>query len=164
MKVGLSGARLRLRRRFLRVTIILTGIVGLLAIYPLTGCASLGGDSDTRTTLAVTPIATATATGIAMATAKGQASPWKLVWSDEFNGPRGALPDPNKWSPQTGGGGWTQPPILDYDTENRNVYKDGQGHLVLEARKGDGVNYQCWHGLCQYSSARITTHTHFMST
>src|SRR5260370_38846054 len=59
-------------------TIILTGIVGLLAIYPLTGCASLGGAPDTRTTLAVTPIATATATGIAMATAKGQASPWKL--------------------------------------------------------------------------------------
>src|SRR5258708_28719659 len=126
-------------------TIILTGIVGLLAIYPLTGCASLGGAPDTRTTLAVTPIATATATGIAMATAKGQASPWKLVWSDEFNGPRVALPDPNKWSPQTGGGGWTQPPILDYDTENRNVYQDGQGHLVLEARKGDGGSYQCWY-------------------
>src|SRR5258708_1195943 len=125
MKVGLSGARLRLRRRFLRVTIILTGIVGLLAIYPLTGCASLGGAPDTRATLAVTPIATATATGIAMATAKGQASPWKLVWSDEFNGPRGPLPDPNTWSPQIGGGGWPRPPTLPYHTQNPNAYPDG---------------------------------------
>src|SRR5258707_4299567 len=124
MKVGLPGAQLRLPRRVLRVTIILTGIVGLLAIYPLTGCGSLGGAPGTRTTLAVTM--TPTATGIATATAKGQTSPWKLVWSDEFNGPKGAPPDPSKWSPQTGGGGWTQPPILDYDTDNRNGYHDGQ--------------------------------------
>ena len=162
MKVRLPGAQLRLRRRLLRVTIILTGIVGLLAIYPLTGCASLGGAPGTRTTLAVTM--TPTATGIATATARGQASPWKLVWSNEFNGPQGAPPDPNKWTPQIGGGGWTQPPELDYDTENRNVYQDGQGHLVLEARKGDGGSYQCWYGPCQYTSARITTGGHFSFT
>lgn len=153
MKAGLSSAQLRLRRRFLRVTIILTGIVGLLAIYPLTGCGSLGGVPDTRTTLAValtpTPIPTATPTG--------QASPWKLVWSDEFHGPKGAPPDPKKWTPQTGGGGWTQPRNLEYDTDNQNAYQDGQGNLVLEARKGDGVRYQCWYGPCRYTSARITT-------
>src|SRR6266480_2633038 len=104
MKVGRPGAQLRLRRRFLRTTVILTGIVGLLAIYPLTGCASLGGTPGTRTTQAVTM--TPIATGITTATTKGQVSPWKLVWSDEFNGPRGAPPDPNKWTPQIGGGGW----------------------------------------------------------
>src|SRR5436305_1248062 len=152
MKVGQPGAQLRLRRRFLRVTIILTGIVGLLAIYPLTACSSLGGTPDARTTLAVTM--TPAATGMATATATGQASPWKLVWSDEFNGPRGAPPDPNKWTHEIGGGGWTQPPILNYNTENRNVYQDGQGNLVLEDRKGDGGSYQCWYGPCQYTSAR----------
>src|SRR5205085_6754926 len=110
------------------------------------------------TTLAVTMTARATAT------AKGQASPWKLVWSDEFNGPQAAPPDPNKWSPQTGGGGWTQPPELDYDTNNRNVYQDGQGNLVLEARKGDGASYPCWYGPCQYTSARINTSGHFSFT
>lgn len=162
MKVRLPGAQLHLRRRVLRVTIILTGIVGLLAIYPLTGCGSLGGTPGARTTLAVTM--TPAATEIATATARGQASPWKLVWSDEFNGPRGAPPNPTKWTPEIGGGGWTQPPILNYDTYNRNVYQDGQGHLVLEARKGDGGSYSCWYGPCQYTSARINTIGHFSFT
>src|SRR5690242_15790958 len=119
MKVGQRGTSLCMRRGVLRVTV---SFVGLLAIYPLTACASLGGAPDSRTTLAatITPIATE----IATAAPKGQASPWKLVWSDEFDGPRGAPPDPDKWSPQIGGGGWTQPPNLEYDTENRNAYQD----------------------------------------
>src|ERR1035438_8088399 len=31
---------------------------------------------------------------------------WKLVWSDEFNGPNGSAVDSNKWVTETGGGGW----------------------------------------------------------
>ena len=109
-----------------------------------------------RTTLAMS-IATVTATS------KGQTSPWKLVWSDEFNGPQGAPPDPNKWTPEIGGGGWGSRQ-LDYDTNNRNVYLDGQGDLVLEARKDNPGGYQCWYGRCQYTSARITTGGHFSFT
>lgn len=29
-----------------------------------------------------------------------------LVWSDEFDGPAGQLPDASKWGHDTGGGGW----------------------------------------------------------
>ena len=33
-----------------------------------------------------------------------QNSGWKLVWSDEFNGPAGAAPDSSKWKFQAGAG------------------------------------------------------------
>ena len=35
-------------------------------------------------------------TAFLVASASGQTN-WKLVWSDEFNGPQGAAPDPTKW-------------------------------------------------------------------
>ena len=31
---------------------------------------------------------------------------WTLVWSDEFDGPKGAFPDPATWAYDVGGGGW----------------------------------------------------------
>jgi beta-glucanase (GH16 family) len=161
LKVELPGAQSRLRRRVLKITIILTGIVGLVGIYPLTGCASLGGAPGSRTTLAI--IMTPIAKRIVAAKVGGQASPWKLVWSDEFNGPPGAPPDPNKWTPETGGEGWGTKQ-LDYDTNNRNAYQDGQGNLILEARKDNAARYQCWYGPCLYTSARITTSGHFSFT
>jgi len=33
-------------------------------------------------------------------------SVWKLVWSDEFDGPSGSAVDPSKWSFDIGGNGW----------------------------------------------------------
>ena len=36
----------------------------------------------------------------------GQTCGWQLVWSDEFNGTAGTLPDPSKWNFDLGGGGW----------------------------------------------------------
>jgi beta-glucanase (GH16 family) len=159
MKVVPSGAQLRqqMRRRLLKVTAILAGIVGLIAFYPLTGCASLGG----------VPTATATvmpsATIMPTAMPKHQDSTWKLVWSDEFNGPGGAPPDPSKWTPETGGEGWGSKQ-LDYDTNNQNAYQDGQGNLVLEARKGNPAGSKCWYGPCQYTSAHISTSGHFSFT
>jgi beta-glucanase (GH16 family) len=75
-------------------------------------------------------------------------SPWKLVWSDEFNGTRGAAPDAANWTFQTGPGakfgndeaevycayGSKEPPCK----ENQpNAYLDGNGHLILVAVKTD---------------------------
>jgi beta-glucanase (GH16 family) len=97
------------------------------------------------------------------ATPKNQASPWKLVWNDEFSGPAGAPPDPSKWTPDIGGNGWANTQ-LEYDTDNLNAYQDGQGNLVLEARKVKSEGLQCWYGPCQYTSARINTHNHFSFT
>ena len=173
MKIGPSGTQLLLRRRLLRDTTLLIGILGLIAFYPLTGCASLGSAPGTRTTPPITSETTArpgttatpgiTATPGTTATHKRQASSWKLVWSDEFNGPQGAPPDPNKWTPDIGGGGWGNQQ-LDYDTDNQNAYQDGQGNLVLVARKDDTARYQCWYGPCRYTSAQITTSGHFSFT
>src|SRR5258708_39380181 len=88
MNAGLSGAQLRHRKRLARVITILAGIVTLIAFFPITGCASLENAPGARTT----------------ATPKNQASPWKLVWDDEFNGPAGARPDQRK----RGAGVWCQ--------------------------------------------------------
>ncbi|MGA7156716.1 MAG: family 16 glycosylhydrolase [Acidobacteriaceae bacterium] len=73
-------------------------------------------------------------------------SPWKLAWSDEFNGQRGAPPNPAAWTFETGPGasfgnqeaefycadGSSQPPC---NPNAPNAYLDGNGHLVLVAVK-----------------------------
>ena len=53
---------------------------------------------------------------------------------------------------------------MQYNTDNQNVYQDGQGNLVLEARKSNPEGLQCWYGPCDYTSARITTSGHFSFT
>lgn len=70
---------------------------------------------------------------------------WKLVWSDNFNGPAGAPPDPANWKFQAGPGryvggneeaevycsyGSTVPPCR---RNAPNAYLDGHGHLVIVA-------------------------------
>jgi beta-glucanase (GH16 family) len=73
-------------------------------------------------------------------------SPWKLVWSDEFNGQRGDSPNPANWTFETGPGakfgndeaevycayGSKESPC----NENvPNAYLDGKGHLFVVAVK-----------------------------
>jgi hypothetical protein len=38
----------------------------------------------------------------------------RLVWSEEFGGPTGAVPDPQTWTPELGAGGWAA--IRAYDS------------------------------------------------
>jgi beta-glucanase (GH16 family) len=139
----------QVRRRLNGLFVLL---VGLIAFNPLVACNSF-----------VNVPASALKTEGATATPQPQASTRKLVWSDEFDGARGAPPDPSKWSPRIGGGGWGNKQ-LDYDTDNQNVYQDGQGNLVIEARKGSVQGAQCWYGPCQYTSAQISTSGHFSFT
>ena len=149
MKVKPSGFQFPqpMRRGFLILTVILVGLLGLIAIYPLTKHAQFGS------------IPELTASGLT----KHQNHAWKLVWSDEFDGPRGSLPDSSKWSPVTGGEGWGSKE-LEYNTNNQNAYLDGQGNLVLEARNGNPMGYMCWYGSCQYTSAQLSTRGHFSFT
>ena len=57
------------------------------------------------------------------------------VFEDEFNGPRGAAPDPSKWTYDLGR--WTDNNELETYTNSRaNSYLDGQGHLVIKALRG----------------------------
>jgi beta-glucanase (GH16 family) len=78
-------------------------------------------------------------------------SPWKLTWSDEFNGPAGAI-DGSKWGFDVGTGtnGWGNNELEYYTNRTSNVVLDGNGALQIIARKeafmGSG-----------YTSGRITT-------
>ncbi len=69
---------------------------------------------------------------------------WSLVWSDEFDGAAGALPDSAKWTYDAGGDGWGNAELETYcapgssapcDYAAPNAYQDGRGHLVISARK-----------------------------
>jgi beta-glucanase (GH16 family) len=87
------------------------------------------------------------------------------VWGDEFDGAAEQLPDPSKWTYDTGSHdevgnqGWGNREVETYcspsgvnppacDPRRPNAFLDGNGHLVLRAeRKADGT----------WTSARLTT-------
>lgn len=103
------------------------------------------------------------ATPTATPTATPSGSNGTLVWSDEFNSSAGATPDASKWTPDMGGSG-NGNSELEYYTNNNNAQMDGNGNLVIEARKENPANYQCWYGSCAYTSGRITTQNKFSFT
>jgi beta-glucanase (GH16 family) len=78
--------------------------------------------------------------------------PWTLAWSDDFDGPAGAAPDPAKWAFDTGGGGWGNQELETYTDTRDNSYLDGKGNLVIEVRQPAPG---------QYTSARLKTEGKF---
>lgn len=80
------------------------------------------------------------------------ATDWKLVWSDEFDGPAKTLPDATKWAYDLGGGGWGNQELEIYTKRPENVSQDGEGHLIIRAVKT---------GTAHYTSARIKTQGKF---
>ncbi|MGW0289861.1 family 16 glycosylhydrolase [Streptomyces tuirus] len=80
-----------------------------------------------------------------------------LTWSDEFNGAAGSAPDPGKWTVETGGSGNGNNELQYYTNSRDNVAHDGNGNLVITARKNTDSGLQCWYGTCQYTSARLNT-------
>jgi beta-glucanase (GH16 family) len=96
---------------------------------------------------------------------------WKPVWSDEFNGPAGAAPDPTNWKFEAGpgryvGGNQEAETYCAYRSDNApcqqgspNAYLDGKGHLLIRAIKTDqmlaipGKNFSS----PVYTSARINS-------
>ena len=84
---------------------------------------------------------------------------WKLVWSDECNGPDGSPPDLAKWTFATGGGGWGNKELESYTSRLENAEQRG-GNLVITARKEDYVGLD---GIERpYTSARLTTKGQFV--
>lgn len=76
------------------------------------------------------------------------ADPWRLVWSDEFEGT--GLPDASRWSWDVGGGGWGNSEQEFYtDKRVENARQEG-GNLVIEARR------EPW-DTRSYTSARLVT-------
>ncbi len=75
-----------------------------------------------------------------------KAQSYKLIWSDEFNGPN---IDPSVWTHETGGNGWGNGEWEYYTDRSVNSYIDN-GVLVIKAIK---ENY----GNMNYTSARLIT-------
>ncbi len=69
---------------------------------------------------------------------------------DDFTGPAGSAPDPDLWVIDVGPSaemGWEQGSVQTYTDSADNIRLDGQGFLIIEARKPDDV----------YTSGRIVT-------
>ena len=80
---------------------------------------------------------------------------WQLVWSDEFEGTQGQLPDAAKWGYDIGNnGGWGNQELQNYTNNPENVSLDGTGNLVITAIKNGN----------SYTSARIKTQGKFDQT
>ncbi len=85
-------------------------------------------------------------------------SAWKLVWSDEFNGPKGTAVDAAKWVSETGGGGWGNNE-LEYYTGRLENASQQDGNLVIKVVQekyiGPGDTTR------NYTSARLKTQGKF---
>jgi beta-glucanase (GH16 family) len=92
---------------------------------------------------------------------QARAATGSLVWADDFDGPAGSPPDPGRWVHDTGGGGFGNNELEYYTTSTSNAALDGNGHLVITARKENPAGYGCWYGSCQYTSARLNTSGRF---
>ncbi|MFD6417473.1 ricin-type beta-trefoil lectin domain protein [Streptomyces sp. NPDC060194] len=86
-----------------------------------------------------------------------------VTFSDDFNGPAGAAVDGTKWQIETGDNVNNHERQY-YTAGNRNAALDGQGNLVITARRENPGNYQCWYGRCEYTSARLNTSGKFTTT
>ena len=86
----------------------------------------------------------------------------KFAFSDEFLGPAGSPVDPSKWTGETGGWGWGNNELQYYRNSTENVYHDGLGSLVIEAKKEQPpLLLNCWYGPCGYTSARLISKQKF---
>jgi len=114
-------------------------------------------------TLLATGCGTARPAGgsLAPATASPPASGWTLAWSDEFDGPAGALVDSTRWVAEVGGHGWGNHELEYYTDRGQNASLSGDGLLVIRALRehyeGQGVARE-------YTSARLKTQGRFEQT
>ena len=74
--------------------------------------------------------------------------PWKLIWSDEFNGPADSTPDPTKWTYDLGNNnGWGNQELEVYTNSPENSHMNGNGHLAIHVESASSG----------YTSARLKT-------
>ena len=79
-----------------------------------------------------------------------------LTFADEFDSI-----NTNNWSFEQGGGGFGNNEREYYTNgQNASIQYDAQAGsnvLVIEARKDNPANYNCWYGRCEYTSSRMNT-------
>ncbi|MGI5472628.1 ricin-type beta-trefoil lectin domain protein [Streptomyces sp. CA-132043] len=88
--------------------------------------------------------------------AERTASTQAVTFEDNFDGPAGSAVDGGKWQIETGDNVNNHERQY-YTAGNSNAALNGQGQLVITARKENPNNYQCWYGRCEYTSARLNT-------
>lgn len=86
---------------------------------------------------------------------------WTRVWSDEFDGPNGSAVNSQRWTMETGGGGWGNNELQTYTNRTQNAYLE-DGMLVIKAMREtftgtDGIRRE-------YTSARLKTQDKFTQT
>jgi len=109
-------------------------------------------------------VATSTpAAGTPHQTAAPDAGIAATTFADEFNAPAGTPVDGAKWATETGDNVNNHERQY-YTTSTSNAVHDGQGNLVITARRENPGNYQCWYGRCEYTSARLNTSGRFTQT
>jgi beta-glucanase (GH16 family) len=111
--------------------------------------------STSPSTSTTTTSATTTTTSTSTTTTTATTSNSTLVWSDEFNGSAGSLPDPTKWQIISSPSGLHHNELECYTNDPSNVGLDGQGHLAITALAGSGS--------CPYTSGRLQTNGLFQT-
>jgi beta-glucanase (GH16 family) len=119
----------------LRLLPVLTAVALLAPLTLLAGCRTDAG----LTALAATPEAHVVAQAQAAPVAPAPPAPvgWRTVFSDGFVGRAGSAPASANWFYDLGSGYGTGE-IEQTSNSTRNVYLDGQGHLVLKATRSGG--------------------------
>ena len=116
-----------------------------------------------RTRLRVTPVRalfSALALGIVVVAGAGAlgagSGELRVVWSDEFDGRAGQVPDGGRWRMETIGQTSGNGELQCYTDRADNAATDGKGHLVITAHKD--VGHECSDGSeNDFTSARLTT-------
>ncbi|MCE7002702.1 glycoside hydrolase family 16 protein [Kibdelosporangium philippinense] len=85
------------------------------------------------------------------------------TFADEFNGAAGTAVDTRKWNMEVGDNVNNHERQY-YTNRTANAAMNGQGQLVITARRENPGNYNCWYGRCTHTSARLNTSGKFSQT
>jgi beta-glucanase (GH16 family) len=115
-----------------------------------------------RLTRLLVPVVVLAATAMVVAPASG-ANAAAAVFTDDFNGAAGSGVDGSKWQLETGDNVNNHERQY-YTNGTNNAALDGNGNLVITAKRENPAGYNCWYGPCEYTSARLNTAGKFTQT
>jgi beta-glucanase (GH16 family) len=102
----------------------------------------------------IAKIGQAKVSGIEVTLLRRSPAPSRLVWADEFSGPRNSPVNRRNWRHETGGA-WGEGELQSYTSRTANSSHDGRGHLVIATR---AERYRGTDSITRdYTSARIST-------
>jgi beta-glucanase (GH16 family) len=99
--------------------------------------------SKSRMLLAVATVAVSLTGGLFAASRndRAEAAIGPVTWEDNFDGAANTPPSSARWRYDLGGGGWGNGELQTYTNSTNNVALDGQGRLVITARRESNGSY-----------------------